>query len=214
MDAVQKTHAAESFALMGICLGATLSFKTACEDPRVVGAILINPQDHLHDESDEELQREIRESANARHNWRIAFSSSMSGRKWRKALRGEVDFRSVAKILIGQARRFIQRSGGADEALLEIESKFVNLQDRGTDILHVFSEGDVGVDYLHTTLGRRMKRHRASGAIATEIIPGSNHTFTLLDNQNDLITTIGRWALALTANNRPACLSPHTEREQ
>ena len=198
MDSLQETYGAQRFGLMGICLGATLSFKAACEDPRVVGAVLVNPQDHLHDSANDLVHSEIQASATARHNWRIAFSSSMSGQKWRKALRGEVDYRSVAKLLRAQARGFFRRGGGPSPELARIESSFVALRDRGAKILHIYSEGDPGLDYLRLMLGRRLERYRKSGALDVEIVPGSNHTFTLLDNQEDLTASIGTWAHALS----------------
>jgi pimeloyl-ACP methyl ester carboxylesterase len=197
MGSLEETYGAKRFGLMGICLGATLSFKAACEDSRVLGAALINPQDHLHDGANELLHSEIWDSASARHNWRIAFSSSMSSQKWWKALRGEVDFRSVARLLRVQAKGLFQRSGGASSELAQIESSFVTLRARGAKILHIYSEGDVGLDYLRLMLGRRFERYRTSGDLEIEIVSGSNHTFTLLDNQEDLMASVGRWAHAL-----------------
>lgn len=198
MDALEARHGITRFGLTGICLGATLSFKTACEDPRVVGAALINAQDHLHDGTDELLHAEIRQSANARHNWRIAFSSSMSGQKWRKALRGEVDVRGVARLLKAQASRFLKPKESTSLSDIDgIEASFDALDQRGAKVLHIYSEGDVGLDYLELMLGDRMAAQQERGALQIETIAGSNHTFTLLQNQSDLIASVGRWASTL-----------------
>jgi alpha-beta hydrolase superfamily lysophospholipase len=44
MKALNQVWGIEQFVLIGHCSGAGISFKVACEDPRVVGTILINPQ--------------------------------------------------------------------------------------------------------------------------------------------------------------------------
>lgn len=194
MDFLYEKRGIERFVLIGICSGAEFSFKTACCDPRVVGAALINPQAHLHDISNDKLNSYINNRVNARHNWRIAFFSSLSAKKWLKAIRGEVDYRSVVRIIRLQVKSLFTRKSEASSEAIHVESKFAMLAERGVRLLHVYSEGDVGLDYLRLMLGNKLLELSASGHLNVEIIPGSNHTFTLLSNQEDLTKVICNWA--------------------
>ena len=133
----------------------------------------------------------------ARHNWRIGLSSSMSGKKWLKVLRGEVNYRDVARWLGLQVRDLFRRKATPPSDVNEIESSFVTLRNHGVRVLHVFSEGDIGLDYFKLMVGDRMQELRASGSLNVEIIPGSNHTFTLLENQAELLAIARKWAHAL-----------------
>ena len=60
MDYLSATRSHQRFVLMGICSGAKASFKTACCDPRVIGAVLINAGGHLHDETNDTFNYFIR----------------------------------------------------------------------------------------------------------------------------------------------------------
>jgi hypothetical protein len=66
-------------------------------------------------------------------------------------------------------------------------------------VLHVHSEGDTGLDYLHVVLGRAgVRRLRTDDRLGLEIIPGANHTFTLLWSQDVLLKIMQRFLLSLT----------------
>src|SRR5512139_956031 len=49
MDAMAARGASARFVLAGLCSGAVNSFRTALADERVVGAVLLNPQQFDHD---------------------------------------------------------------------------------------------------------------------------------------------------------------------
>ena len=198
MDSLSSAWGVSSFGLIGICSGATISFKTACVDSRVTGAVLINPQDHLHDGTDDSLSTQISERVTAQHNWRIALFSSLRGKKWRKALRGEVNYRGVAKSLGVQLRDLFRGGTTSTPERSKIELALSNLRKEGVRVLHVYSEGDIGFDYLKMMMGDRITRLRARDDLEIEIIPGANHSFTLLDNQKALLESVRSWAHALT----------------
>lgn len=195
MNYLGATRGNQQFILMGICSGAKISFRTACCDPRVVGAVLINARGHLHDESDEALSAVIKHRALARHYWRIAVSSSVSAKNWWKAMTGKVDYRRVIGVVMGfrpgtlrgRQRRTLP---GANEAATDLPT----LAERGVRLLHIYSEGDEGLDYFHVMLGDEMKRRVESGRIAVELIPGTNHTFALQWGQEHLLSVIRKWA--------------------
>ncbi len=194
MNFLQEKHGMERFLLIGICSGAEFSYRAACRDERVAGAVLINPQTHLHDAADESLHTYIQHQIAGRHNMRIGLSSSFAAKKWLKVARGEVDFRSLARIFAFQLKNFFHRNKNVSAGLDQVEAALNALNDRGVRLLHVYSEGDVGLDYLELMLGGRKDRLEKAGKVRTEIIPGSNHTFTLLSNQEDLMNVIRNWS--------------------
>ena len=61
----------------------------------------------------------------------------------------------------------------------------------------MYAEGDIGLDYLHVILGKALQQMCREGKIALEIIPQADHTFTLLWNQEQLLSVVHQWALAL-----------------
>ncbi|MHC4593582.1 MAG: alpha/beta fold hydrolase [Planctomycetota bacterium] len=200
MDFLAETRGAGRFVLMGICSGAEFSFKTACVDSRVAGAVLINPQAHLHDSSNEELNSYIHKRVIVRHNWRIALFSSFLIKKWLKAIRGEVDYRSVTRLIGFQLKNLFTRNHNVSTEVNNVVKDFTLLKERGVRLLHVYSEGDTGLDYLHLILGDKIEELSASGRLRVEVIPGSNHTFTLISNQAMLSKVIRKWALKTVQN--------------
>jgi hypothetical protein len=166
-------------------------------DPRVGGAILINICDHLHG-MDDEWGASIRGRALLRHYWRIAFSSSFRAKNWLKAVTGKVDYQRLKRMLYGfrLGSLFTPRitvSSGTRQGLAEMHS----LSARGVRLLHVYSEGDEGLDYLHVLLSNEQIRELwKSNTIDMELIQGANHTFTLLWSQEHLLRVVCRWARA------------------
>lgn len=194
MDYLAANESNKRFILMGLCSGAKISFRTTCCDPRVVGAVLINCTGHLHDERDVELNALIRNRALTRHYWRIAFSSSFSAKNWIKALTGKVDYRRVMGLvasfrpgtILGRKRRVSIRAN-------EVASDLHRLSERSAHLLHIYSEGDEGLDYLYVMLGEEMKKWVDSGRLALEFIPGTDHAFTLQRDQEHLLNVIQNW---------------------
>lgn len=194
MNYLSANRDSERFILMGLCSGARISFRTACRDPRVVGAVLINSMGHLHDDSDEQLSAFIRNRALARHYWRIAFSSSFSAKNWLKAMTGKVDYRRVIRLLTRfRPGTLLLRKRRASIAANEAVTDLHLLDERGAHLLHIYSEGDEGLDYLHVMLDDEMKRWVESERIAVELIPGTNHLFTLQWDQEHLLSVIQNW---------------------
>jgi pimeloyl-ACP methyl ester carboxylesterase len=198
MDSLSETTGSRQFILMGICSGAKASFKTACDDSRVVGAVLINPGGHLHDNTDDVLNSSLRDQALARHYWRITFSSSFAAKNWLKALTGKVDYWSVIKGMLSSPIKGLLRRGG--EKAVRAKDPGTDLRkliERGVRLFHIYSEGDEGLDYLYLMLGDRTKDLIASEPSRFEIVEATNHTFTLLWSQEQLMKSVCNWAREL-----------------
>jgi hypothetical protein len=72
--------------------------------------------------------------------------------------------------------------------------------ERGVQLLHVYCEGDEGLDYFHLVVGSRAEMWKAEWCLRVEIIRGANHTFTLLWTQERLLDVLRRWAESTILN--------------
>ncbi len=201
MSCLNAERGVERFVLIGICSGATISFRTACHDDRVVGALLINARTHLND-WDNDSSSYISNRTLSRHYWRIALFSSFRAKNWLKAITGKVDVWARAKGMFAGFRTK-SKSGSKSKLSSQVsraEANLHSLTKRGVQLLHLYSEGDEGLDYIHVVLGRKFKELTDSGLLNMEIIEGANHTFTLLWSQERLLTRIRNW-MEMTARN-------------
>jgi hypothetical protein len=89
----------------------------------------------------------------------------------------------------GLLRPVRERSSAANRAEADLRS----LAERGVRLLHLYSEGDEGLDYLHVFLGSMVQRLQSSHVLALEVVPGVDHTFTMLWSQKELLSIIGKW---------------------
>jgi len=208
MDCIHEAMGTEKFVLMGMCSGATISFKTACCDPRVKGAVLINARMHLHRMNDE-LHADLRNRALARHYWRIALFSSFRAKNWLKAITGKVEsWKIISKMVTGfQIGNLLGHQGKLSSEVDHVSENLRSLSERGVRLLHIYSEGDEGLDYLHVILGDKLKEWRSGGELSMEVIQGANHTFTLLWSQECLLETISNWAQILVRDGQHRRLS-------
>jgi hypothetical protein len=71
------------------------------------------------------------------------------------------------------------------------------LAERGVRLLHVYSEGDEGLDYFRMLLGRELRRPAMRRLLEVKVVSGANHTFTLLWSQDHLVELVREWVLAI-----------------
>ena len=193
MDYLQESRGSRKFLLGGICSGAAASFRTACSDRRVVGAVLINPRAHLHHTADQELSSNLRNRVLVRHYWRIAMFSSFRRRNALRMLGGSVDVQKALSAMIGAPFRRLATLGRRPSLTNDRSDRIPQLAEQGTRLLHLYSEGDEGLDYLHVVLGDRMQDWLARGSLELEILRGANHSFTLLWSQQVLLKLVQEW---------------------
>jgi pimeloyl-ACP methyl ester carboxylesterase len=195
MDCLRDMRGAERFWLMGYCTGGWTAFRTALEDPRVAGVVLINSHSHLHARDGEE-QDAIQNRVVAHHYRRMALASSFRAKNLFNALTGNINRQAAGRLLARfDPRRLLQDrptpapplAGRAAELLRALAAK-------GTRVLHVHSEGDEGLDYLLVAAGRELRRWRETGLLQLEVIRGADHPFTLLWSQERLIEIVREWA--------------------
>lgn len=189
MDDLAARFGCTDFASLGLCSGARESLRLALVDPRLRGALLLNPVDHLHDDTDVELTSLLRARSLRRHYLRLAFHSSYRSQVWRQALRGDFDTallrRSLRGLLSRRAPAGSETRANAPSAVL---GQLRSLRERGVNVLHVYSEGDPAVDYFHVVLGQ------GADEVPFVLMRGANHTFTPLWCRDQLSSIVQRWA--------------------
>jgi hypothetical protein len=67
------------------------------------------------------------------------------------------------------------------------------LVEREVQLLFVYSEGNTGLDYALNLFGQEFDHLVAAKKVGLEIIPASDHLFTLLAGQEHLLNVIRTW---------------------
>lgn len=173
------------FVLLGLCSGAMTAVRTGLQDSRVVGMALIN----------------IRGGRQDRWTTARAYSRKFLRQYWkrlvlnpRSALRPSRLAPEVArwKMLL-RARKAPRPPAAAPSEPAGSAPTLEALFDRGAEVLMVFSESDVGLDLLHVRAGGDLPRWLATGRFALEVVPRSDHVFTLLESQQRLVDLCASW---------------------
>lgn len=193
-ELVRKETGINRFCLIGICSGAAISYLMAKRDERVVAAMLINGQGHLHG-LDADLGAFLRNRTLTRHFWRIAFRSSFRRKNWRKALAGQLDPKRILGTMIALPFRMMMRKKEVQPtvAMPDAAADLRAVAARGVHLFHLYSEGDDGLDYFLTVLPDEVRDVVHGERSRFEVIPGANHVFTLLWSQDRLVTAMRDW---------------------
>jgi pimeloyl-ACP methyl ester carboxylesterase len=184
MDYLEAAWGTHEFIAMGICRGAWVAFATACQDPRLIGLALINP-DTLADDR--------RSAISAQLKTRSAVGSLTRVSTWLRVLRSPSRYRAQFGMLISHLGSPLQRRARLTEAD-QVASRRRALAVRGVDTLFLFSEGDPSQEYVAAIL----KLGKLSEGIAFEVIPQSDHIFVSLASQRLLAGAVERWVARFT----------------
>ena len=200
MDHLHGCTGSRRFVLMGFCSGGSNAFIKACHDTRVSGVLAINSAYHLRGAGGE-LDSSALGAALRRHFIRLAFASSFRGGIWRRLLTGRVEYesliRSLAMGLARTARRREDRSPASPGTLIE---DVRTLTGRGVRILHLYAEGDEGLDCFR--LPRLQTRILERDPCSVEVIAGTNHTFATIWSQRELIERVSAWMKGFQSASR------------
>jgi pimeloyl-ACP methyl ester carboxylesterase len=191
MDQLSESGIAKQFLLMGICSGATASLFTAQNDTRVAGVALINRDTSSDEETDHVKQRSIA------HYYLT--NAIFNPRSWRNLITFKSDYRGLLKNVAGRiANRFRGPAVRPKEANPSIEG-WKSLADRGSHVLLVCSEHDYSYYSLQLSESA-ISELRLQDTFKIEVIWGANHTFDLLQHQQQLLDTLYRWASSVAAS--------------
>lgn len=189
MDYLHALRGIERFVLVGLCSGALNSFRTACHDARAVGAVLINPQGF----GGQEVLSHIVSRRVARDYWK---TGAFRPEKWLKVIAGKANYRAMLGSLGFQLKGMLGRGRKVSAKANTVVANFRQLIERNVRLLLIYTEGDIGFDYLEVIFGRELQEWQSAGKLGIEIIPRSDHTTTLLRSQRQLLAKVEDWAKA------------------
>lgn len=195
-------HGCRRFALLGMCTGAEVAFKTACQDPRVGAMVLINAPRYLG-EPDLEFLTRIKSRFKARRRWRLTLASP----NWRRLIIGQHSGALVRALGRSVGRAALGRPSGAPAADV---AHIRGMLDRDVRFLVLLSEADWTREYAHAifasaTDGRKGSPSDSQRMVEVnprlEVIRGADHTFTALATRDMALDLITGWARALVARD-------------
>ncbi len=197
MDRLSAECQVSRFIVVGLCSGGDFAFKVAIDEPRVVGAVLMNPRTFLVSSN---------EMVEAYLSARYYQGSMFEKEKWLKLARGEVDLSQVVGKVLPKVKDVLSRRvAGMFAPLLdrvrgssEGQSRPQNVPDslrgmvkRGVDTLLVVSEHDPGIEYVDAHFRDQMRELNSLKGYRREDVKGADHSFTSVWSQvyvQDLIT--------------------------
>jgi pimeloyl-ACP methyl ester carboxylesterase len=183
MDALDRGRGVDRYVLMGLCGGALSAFNGARIDGRVVGAVLINPQDYDQD---------VSSLADARRYWRRVLSGLTEPSRWVSAFPRYASCRAM----VGQLGRLLSRAPAANS----LREQFQGLIERGVNVLVVFSSArQRGVAELETIMGGPLRQLPGSNGLRIVTIGNATHTFDDLRHQTQLLDAIVAWMYEVSA---------------
>lgn len=165
--------------LAGRCSGAYLSFRSAVADPRVAGAVAVNPYTFRwqpNRDIDSALQfgpRALSDYGQRALQWATV----------RRLLKGEIDVRrAVANIAAVVSKKALQPLmlfiRHYTEEGRHVHAAFRTLARRSTKLTLVYSENDVGWEHFSSYFGQRGERLREYGNVQLAVIPNADHNLT------------------------------------
>lgn len=165
--------------LAGRCSGAYLAFRSAVSDPRVSGAVAVNPYTFRW-QPGRDVDSALRSGARALSDY------GQRALQWatvRRLLTGEIDVRrALANIARAVSRKALARPmlflRHYTEEGRHVHAAFRTLARRGTKLTLVYSENDVGWEHFASYFGQRGERLREYANAQLSVIPNADHNLT------------------------------------
>lgn len=189
MDFLTTRRGIREFILLGGCSGARIAFDTACSDPRVGGALLIN---FPFEEEDHESEHP--DAVHRRAFFYYRTTALFNVRSWLRLATGQADYRQLFRSLWGATKRGIAVKESASQSGKQFRVEMRRLVDRQVQVSFVCSSGDSRLGELRIAGGRELKRLCAQRKLALHVIKRSDHTFSSLRDQEQLIKVVLRQA--------------------
>jgi len=167
-------------AVVGHCAGAHLGFFSATHDQRISKLVLLNLQRFFWKRGDS-LQVAMRNGFRS-SSWYLANAFDFT--VWRRLFRGDINVRGITKALM---QRLVKRYGRSNAVAnpasgqtqrQKVLSWFRQFQERGTDVLLVYSAEDGGLDEIALHGGRNARKIRKLPNVQFRIIDGADHNIT------------------------------------
>lgn len=188
MDFLERNFRARGFLLLGLCSGADTAFRTACQDPRVVGIVGINGS-YLDANERGRMQAGLSVTTLGRYYRR----QLLNPHKWWRCATGKSNIKQLLQTLQALTRANLRGRSHRPPSTSFLK-RCHELVDRRVHLLLLYSEGSTSLDALRSVHGQRPERLHSPPALEVRQTKDTDHVFTLLWAQQTLVQTVTRWA--------------------
>lgn len=193
-----ETRGFTRFILFGICSGAMRAAKAASGNPKVAGIVLVNT-------GGDDGSAEVDTSPAAQ----IYLKKSLWNLSaWKNLVTGKVKYRELFYVLSSALIKKLKPTSKTSTSIEDlIRNKVEHFSHQGTSILSVLSDRHAQVYDLYQKAYESLR----SDQYEILVYPNTDHLFTSLKLQQDLIDKICRWSAELATVNAEAGSNPVTD---
>jgi len=197
MDYLAGRFGVTRFVLGGLCSGADTALQVCSVDPRVIGLFGINGY-YLGDHKSEGTTEKLNHCVQVRYYKRQV----KDVHAWIRILKRNSDLfaimRSVSTRFVGM---FVNRKGYRRETInLEDWSR---LEKCSVSVLLIYSDGSPTLDAYSLYIQESCKQLSNENKLQVKIFKNTDHVFTLLQCQRELIDAIQDWISTRVLNGPP-----------
>jgi pimeloyl-ACP methyl ester carboxylesterase len=188
MDFLRSADATRHFILMGLCGGADVAFRTACQEPRVVGTALVD-------------WFAYRTAGWYVRHFRSAFTApwTSKGRLGGNGGNGG----SVRDPTSGAQARGRLMNDGEVPPKAQSAARLAALTGRGVQLLFVYTGAQLAYYNYPEQLRHAFRSVPFRDRVEVDFQGDADHTLTLLHHQQRLVDTIHHWATGVSWGTRP-----------
>jgi pimeloyl-ACP methyl ester carboxylesterase len=186
LDFLQTTRASDSFIVGGLCSGANYSMLATFADPRIVGAILIDPAVARTRHSEI-----VHFGRRLRHAATLGALLTLRHPIWRRSL-GRLRSLAIVNAARGQSGQRVEPDGN-QHSPQEIRVHLQQVVDRGVQLMLVFT-GGVNQNYNYREqLFDLLPGFDFRQQLRLEFIPETDHTISDGESRRRLLRDLGEW---------------------
>jgi alpha-beta hydrolase superfamily lysophospholipase len=189
VDFAQRHFPGAQIHLVGLCSGAYHSLKAAIAGNALRSIVVINPLTFFWKPGMPLDYADFQVTSESKRYARSATTLS----SWLKLLRGDVDLRAAATVLLKRLNaiarnslRDVARRIGID-LTDDLASELLRIARQRTGMYFIFSASDPGHAMLHEQGGSIVRKLTRREQLRVSIVPGADHTFTSHWNRDQLI---------------------------
>ena len=185
-DAELRILTGEAYYALDRFEEAVTSFEAAVKDPRVVGAVLMNPQGF---DGSSAWNAHVKSRKWMREYLKKLFSL----KAWGRALSGKSRYGRFLGLLLFRMKSRVKRDDEVTTVAGNLANEAATLIARKVRLLFLMTPGDESNDFFRTIMGSRSGSLRRSPLVEQQTITGSDHTFTCLGHQEQVLLKIAEW---------------------
>ena len=175
----------QRFVLMGICSGAVNSFNAIRQDPRIIGAALINPLGYSSEFATS--AQALQANHLARTYWKTGL---LNPKSWLRVIGGRANYGMLTAHLKNLAIRHSKAAAAGSSVAREYQQIIAG----GAELLVVYSGQDRRWEQRHRMVFGDFNPNRAeANGLVIKVLEDANHTFTSIRCQQELIQLIQDW---------------------